>query len=656
MPGTKQLRCVFGRFLAMASCFLVPFVVSGATHTWTGANSSSWLDNGNWIGGTPAGDPAANLVFPTASRLTSTNDIPGVTYVNSIQFTDSGYTINSLAGSSIALAGSIANSFSGTNTIDLPIALYGGIIHAVTNPGSSLGPSGDSTLVIPGVISGPASDGLNFQGGGTLHVTLSANNTYSGPTSVARPFSARYGAGALLTVLGSQPGSALNVTGELKGTGVVGPVDVSQPFTTSAPGTVSPGTSLPGILTIAGNAVFHNGGRLRVRLNGTNPGTQYDQLNVQGSAQFSFPLVELGYTPAVGDSFTILQATGGVTGGPPEGTIFSVNCLDFQIHYTSNSVVLTRVAGAGPPVDLVTIAAMGSQTVCTNGTGGTATVTDAGGCNNTNQWGYRTVSGGAITPIPGETATDYVIKGQDFPGVGTFYLVETTTPASGTSVTSNELTITVVPPPTAIASGSKIICQGASALISGTGASMCSWTPATGLRDPNSCSTIASPDTTTTYSLTVMGPNGCTSTNSAQTTVTVDPGCSEQSPTSFYTLPPCRIVDTRGPAGPFGGPALSAGDDRAFDLVGQCGVPGTARAVSLNVTVTEPTFPGYLTIHPTDTAQPLASMINFGTGQTRANNTIGFLGLDGGIELLCRGDVGAIGTVHLIIDVSGYFE
>ncbi|MDQ5873214.1 MAG: hypothetical protein M3547_13525, partial [Acidobacteriota bacterium] len=49
----------------------------------------------------------------------------------------------------------------------------------------------------------------------------------------------------------------------------------------------------------------------------------------------------------------------------------------------------------------------------------------------------------------------------------------------------------------------------------------------------------------------------------------------------FYTLPPCRVVDTRDPAGPWGGPALSANTSRSFTMIGRCGIPTTADAVSV---------------------------------------------------------------------------
>src|SRR5262249_14210192 len=66
---------------------------------------------------------------------------------------------------------------------------------------------------------------------------------------------------------------------------------------------------------------------------------------------------------------------------------------------------------------------------------------------------------------------------------------------------------------------------------------------------------------------------------------------------SFYTLRPCRLIDTRNSNGPDGGPALVANTDRLFRLVG-CGIPSTAKAVAANITVTQGNKAGQLTIYP----------------------------------------------------------
>jgi hypothetical protein len=121
----------------------------------------------------------------------------------------------------------------------------------------------------------------------------------------------------------------------------------------------------------------------------------------------------------------------------------------------------------------------------------------------------------------------------------------------------------------------------------------------------------------------------------------------------FYTLTPCRVADTRASSGPYGGPALQALTTREFVLAGSCGIPPEADAVAINVTVTEPTAGGHLTIHQAGVPLPLASTINYRAGQTRANNAIAPLGTNGSIAVFCGQPSG---TTHFIIDAVGFFR
>lgn len=136
-------------------------------------------------------------------------------------------------------------------------------------------------------------------------------------------------------------------------------------------------------------------------------------------------------------------------------------------------------------------------------------------------------------------------------------------------------------------------------------------------------------------------------------TPTVTPVITPGNELRFFTLAPCRVVDTRGPSGPFGGPALAAGSPRTFDIGGQCGIPPDAKAVALNLTVTGAAVPGHLTIYPGGEPLPLASTINYGAGQTRANNAVLRLGAGGTATATCSQ---AEGSVNLIIDTTGYFQ
>jgi subtilisin-like proprotein convertase family protein len=123
--------------------------------------------------------------------------------------------------------------------------------------------------------------------------------------------------------------------------------------------------------------------------------------------------------------------------------------------------------------------------------------------------------------------------------------------------------------------------------------------------------------------------------------------------TSFYTLAPCRIADTRDAAGPRGGPSLLTGTSRSFPLAGVCGIPPTAAAVAINITVVMPASDGYLTVYPAAGSIPLASVINFRSGIVRANNAIVGLGASGQVAFLC---VMISGSTDFVLDVTGYFE
>ena len=118
----------------------------------------------------------------------------------------------------------------------------------------------------------------------------------------------------------------------------------------------------------------------------------------------------------------------------------------------------------------------------------------------------------------------------------------------------------------------------------------------------------------------------------------------------FYTVPPCRVVDTRNTDAP----ALQASRPRAFPIAGRCSIPDTARGVAYNVTVVRATDVGNVRLWPAGEAIPQASAINFKADHTRANNGVIKLGRSGEIGVLA--DLfGGTGSLHVVIDVTGYF-
>jgi hypothetical protein len=134
--------------------------------------------------------------------------------------------------------------------------------------------------------------------------------------------------------------------GTLSGSGTAGAVTVNS-F-----GTLSPGDG-PGILSVVGDLTLTLGSTYLVDLNGAAAGTQYDQTDVAGAVILGNATLSLnlGFTPAAGDAFTIIKNDGtdvviGTFNGLAEGLTFTAEEQTFTISYaggTGNDVVLTSV-------------------------------------------------------------------------------------------------------------------------------------------------------------------------------------------------------------------------------------------------------------------------------------------------------------------------
>ncbi len=155
-----------------------------------------------------------------------------------------------------------------------------------------------------------------------------------------------------------------------------------------------------------------------------------------------------------------------------------------------------------------------------------------------------------------------------------------------------------------------------------------------------------------TLSVTETNASGCVSA-AGTATVTVLPAGSAG---LFYTVTPCRLVDTRNANGPLGGPALGASGspDRVFTLTGTCGIPAGATSVSANITVAGTPAGGFLAIYRGDGAFTGTTSISFNAGNTRANNALLQLALDGSGTVKVSNS--AAGAVHFVLDVNGFFQ
>jgi hypothetical protein len=135
-----------------------------------------------------------------------------------------------------------------------------------------------------------------------------------------------------------------------------------------------------------------------------------------------------------------------------------------------------------------------------------------------------------------------------------------------------------------------------------------------------SVSFVSSNTVTATTPPNAAGPVNVVLTNPGGAFVPLTNGFSYEDGADFFTLTPCRIVDTRNPAGPLGGPALAAGANRSFALAGGCAVPTAAKGISVNVTVTQSTTAGSVTLFQASTALPAVQTLDYSAGR-RARTT-----------------------------------
>ena len=114
----------------------------------------------------------------------------------------------------------------------------------------------------------------------------------------------------------------------------------------------------------------------------------------------------------------------------------------------------------------------------------------------------------------------------------------------------------------------------------------------------------------------------------------------------YVEVPSTRLLDTRLPNDT--GPKVGAQGTIHLQVVGAV-VPPNARSVILNVTVTDPSGPGFLTVYPGGAIRPLSSNLNYVTGQTIPNAVIVGLGPTGTVDIF------SLAASHVVVDVVGYF-
>ncbi len=340
-PLKKQaVRLVF---TVLASVTVLALSLPADTHTWTGATSANWSVSTNWNEGTaPApGESNVILVFPQgAANQTNTNDIVGLV-VDSISITTAAsYSIYSISGNGITLNSSLTFSNPGSGGYYphwyIPLTLGGSVTIASSGRQSKLNGTIDlngqalafdctGDLDAEGVISGTGSITKNMSG----PLTLTAANTYSGPTSV-------YGGSIYI-----HHGSALGESGSGTTFYSSSSFGLSQgPFTSAEPITFAGGREVYayGQNTLSGAIILNND----VDLHSANAS---DQLTISGPISGTGGIIksssgtlvlsgtgtylgtteindgDLSVTGSITSNVTIDGATARLTGGGSVGSI-----------------------------------------------------------------------------------------------------------------------------------------------------------------------------------------------------------------------------------------------------------------------------------------------------------------------------------------------
>jgi hypothetical protein len=129
-------------------------------------------------------------------------------------------------------------------------------------------------------------------------------------------------------------------------------------------------------------------------------------------------------------------------------------------------------------------------------------------------------------------------------------------------------------------------------------------------------------------------------------------------PASLVTVVPCRLMDTRPePNNNVGPRATPIGTADTYVVVvhganGNCEIPTTAVAVSMNVTVVNATAASFLAVFPADAERPLVSSLNYDAGQKPTPNAVTVkLSSDGKVAFF-----NLAGSADVIADVVGYYD
>lgn len=393
----------------VALLILMAGPIYAAQRTWDGGGTDwDWRNSANW-NGTIRLDPIEQgdtLVFPEGpTKLINTNDFGANTNFSALIYSGDDYQTY---GNRIGLSNGVSVTHaSGATALHLPILLRRDQTFSVSSANAFLHVYGEVNIGIYD---------LTFEGaGGTVLIGEIVNNRLGGRGTIRKTGSGRLTifqqtdhdaptivSGGILAVEHRMTNSTVTVQsgGTLRGSGRIGGLN-------AVGGLVHPGGTSPNALECRGDASLAAGSTLRIRLNGTTAGVTYDQLDVVGTVTLGGTLeLVFGYTPAVGDRFTIIENDGsedvvGTFAGLPDRAVFTANGRPFRISYGSGFGLFRD--------NDVTVEAIPADVIW-----------DAGGDVN-NLWSQPLNWSGDVIPFPGDNiqmtnrSFSRMVTSNDFP-------------------------------------------------------------------------------------------------------------------------------------------------------------------------------------------------------------------------------------------------
>lgn len=222
----------------------VPLTINTSTEVWNGGGANpNWSGNLNWVSGMAPGYVGDAVVFASSAITTPNMDtnytITGLTFSNNA----TSFNIGSSGGNTLTLtANGVVNNSSSAETLNVPVALT--VAQAFN--------TGTGSITASGAIS-DAGGGITKSGTGAL--TLSANNTYTGPTTVNA--------------------GTLNISGSIASTNSIFLGNLASNSVLNVSGSISPFYLLIGNVSGAAGAAYQTGGTVNANAN-----SGFDNLSV----------------------------------------------------------------------------------------------------------------------------------------------------------------------------------------------------------------------------------------------------------------------------------------------------------------------------------------------------------------------------------------